>query len=131
MSVLPGTDAQLITLCEAHAAVFIGNAVGIGITPAQATAFDNATKAARLKLNAALAARNASKAATTDYHGSAATLRTVAADVVRFVKAFADANANPPAIYALAQIPEPTPCVQPSVPWPALTHNPRTRVWPM
>ena len=48
-------------------------------------------------------------AATTDYHGSAATLRTVAADVVRFVKAFADANANPPAIYALAQIPEPTP----------------------
>lgn len=109
MPVLPSTDAQLIAFCEAHAPVFISNAVAIGITAGQATAFDAATKASRLKLNAALAARNASKAATTDYHGSAANLRSLAADVIRFVKAFADANANPPAIYALAQIPEPTP----------------------
>jgi hypothetical protein len=111
MAVLPSSDAQLVAFCEAHAPVFIANAAAIGITPAAATAFDLQTKAVRGKLNAALAARNASKAATTVYHGDAEALRNTAADLVRFVKAFADASANPPAVYALAQIPAPTPPV--------------------
>ncbi len=80
----------------------------VGLTAAQVASLKTATEAARLAFNNALAARQASKAATTTLNGNAGIMRGQVADLIRQIKAFAELQSNPASVYAAAQIPPPS-----------------------
>lgn len=107
MGVLPENRTDLIIFCEAHVPVWAANAAAIGLTAAQVTALQNFTTVARTKFNGAQAARQASLAATDDFYNSVRSMRGQAADLVRLIKAKAEADNNPN-VYVLAQIPPPS-----------------------
>lgn len=108
MGVIPPSKADLLTFCEAHVPVWIAAPTSIGLTAAQATSFDAATKLMRNKQIAAETARNASKAATLTYDDATDALRDLVGLLVKTIKLYADNNANPEAVYAAAQIPAPS-----------------------
>lgn len=108
MAVLPPTIIEQIEFCEAHLPVWNELATQIGLTSAQLTAFSPKVSAARGAYNAALAAREASKAATTDMKADAGLMRSAASDLIRAIKNYAENQSNPDAVYALAQIPPPS-----------------------
>jgi hypothetical protein len=119
MSVLPETVIGQIEFCEAHWPVWNAAPAAIGLTGPQVVELKTATEAARLSFNAAIAARQASKAATTTQNANVGTMRGVAADLIRQIKAYAELQSNPAAVYAAAQIPEPaapTPAAPPGKP---------------
>ena len=119
MSVLPNVLIDQIQFCEAHAPVWALAPTAIGLTAAQVTALSTATAAARKSYNDAQAAREASKAATMTQNTNVTTMRVQAADLIRQIKAFAELQANPGAVYATAQIPPPaapTPAPAPGKP---------------
>lgn len=115
---LPPTKIEQIQFCEAHTPVWSTTPAAIGLTAAQVTALFNATEDARKSYNDAISARDASKAATTSSNADAAIMRDKAADLIRQIKAYAQLQANPAAVYAAAQIPPPaapTPLPAPGV----------------
>ena len=107
--VLPQDRRLMVQFGTTHELIFDANAASIGLTAAQATEFKNATSDAEAALAAVEAARLASKAATTAYYGAVTALRTIASACVRDIKAFAEVQADPMAVYALAAIPAPDP----------------------
>lgn len=107
MSVLPPNIIDQIEFCEAHNPIWAGTPAAIGLTAAQMTAMAAATLNARKAFNDAEAARQASKGATTTLHGNVAIMRSQVSDLIRQIKAFAELQANPAAVYAAAQIPAP------------------------
>jgi len=109
MSVLPPTIIEQIEFCEAHLPVWSETPTAIGLTAAQISAFAPKILAARAAYNASIAAREASKAATTEMRDDAAQMRRNVSDLIRAIKSFAEQQANPNAIYAIAQIPPPAP----------------------
>lgn len=109
MAVLPGGINDLIQFCETHVAVWAAAPTTIGLTAAQVASLTSATSSARITFNDAQAAREASKAQTQLLAVSAGKMRDQAADLVRQIKAFAELQPTPGAIYAAAQIPEPLP----------------------
>lgn len=108
MSVLPDGIIDTIEFCEIHAPVWAANIAGLGITAAQSAALTAATDEARIAYDNAQKARDASKAATTQMRSEASQMRTVAAAVLRSIKTYAEAQADPNGVYALAQIPPPS-----------------------
>jgi hypothetical protein len=119
MPVVPPSDLEAIQFCESHLPIWSAAPTTLGLTASQCTNLTTQTKAARDAYTAAQNARLAAKAATTTFHTNIATMRSTVGDMVKLVKAFADASANPGAIYAAAQIPEPaapTPPAPPSMP---------------
>lgn len=119
MAVLPNKNLEAIQFCETHIPVWQANPPAIGLTGGQVGTLETLTKNAREAYDAALTAREKSKSATTTYHNNATLMRGNAADLIRLVKAFADASPNPSTIYAEAQIPEPaapTPPEKPGMP---------------
>lgn len=119
MSVLPDTLVGQIEFCESHWPLWNAAPTTIGLTAAQVTGLKNATTDARAAFNNAIVARQASKAATTTQNAAAATMRGVAADLIRQIKAYAELQANPATVYAAAQVPEPaapTPAAAPGKP---------------
>ncbi|CAN5831080.1 hypothetical protein BH11PLA1_BH11PLA1_01510 [soil metagenome] len=114
-AVLPTDNDALLVWGNEHAPVFATNAVAIGLTAAQATAFTTANT----KLQAAWGlygkAKNDLKAAADDWKEARTDFRTLAAADVALIKNAASRSAKPSTIYTLAQIPEPTPR-SPSVP---------------
>lgn len=121
MSVLPVNTIDLLQFCEAHIAVWEqAPAAAIGLTPTLVASFKAQTELARLKYDAAQAARQASKAATTAQNTEIRLMRTSAADLIRQIKAFAAMQEKPGAIYAAAEIPEdqpPQPATAPGKPF--------------
>lgn len=109
MSVLPKTNVEIIEFCEVHAPVWAANAAGLGLSTSAIAAFTAATEDARIKYDEALKARDAAKAATASSNDSIREMKSDAATLVRTIKAFAEASANPQAVYNLAQIPAPLP----------------------
>jgi hypothetical protein len=109
MSVIPEGRTESIEFCEVHAPVWAANAAGLGLSPAVCAAFTAATDEARMKYDDALKARDAAKAATASSNDSIREMKSDAATLVRTIKAFAEASANPQAVYNLAQIPAPLP----------------------
>lgn len=110
MPVVPDDRIQAIEFCETHVPVWTSApAAAIGLTAGQVTALSGLTTTARARYQAALAARQASKAATESYYAGVSDMRTQVADMVRAIKAFAEQQAKPSAIYTAAQIPEPLP----------------------
>lgn len=119
MSVLPMNRLDQVEFCESHWPVWEANAAAIGLTTAQTGALKSATTSARAKYDASLAARQASKAATQAFYGATAAMRDLAAPMIAAIKSFADQQADPGAVYVLAQIPPPaapTPAAAPGKP---------------
>lgn len=107
-NVLPDKTLEQIEFCEAHLPAWTAApATAIGLTAGQITSLTTLTTATRAAYNAAQAARNASKAATTTLSTSAVNMRELASDLIRTIKAYADLQASPGAVYSLAQIPQP------------------------
>lgn len=107
MSVYPKSIIEQIEFCENHAAVWAAAPTTIGLTaPAVATLAEK-TADARAAYDAAQSARLISKAATTSLSASTVLMRTQAADLIRQIKAFAQAQPVPGTVYAAAQIPAP------------------------
>lgn len=107
MGTYPDTRSEFLNWCEAHTDLWSANAAAIGITPAQALSFKNNTGAMRSTVTAQAVAKDAARSATKDVTTAESTLRATASDLVRFIRAFAEASANPNAVYTAAQIPPP------------------------
>jgi hypothetical protein len=110
MPVLPDKRLEQIQFFETRLPAWqAAPAAAIGLTTAQINALASATQNARDAFNAAQTARAASKAATTAYHTASDDMRELGADLIKTIKAFAELQASPGGVYALAQIPEPSP----------------------
>jgi hypothetical protein len=109
MSTVPVKDLDVIQFFEFHYPVWnSAPPASIGLTPAQLTALDTATKAARNTYTAQQSAKNAAKAATVNFRTAIGALRNSGADLVKAIRAFAQTSNNP-AVYSLAQIDPPAP----------------------
>ncbi len=109
MSTYPTTPrSAFLQWAQAHESVFVTNAVNIGLTAAQATAFKTATDALAAAMLAQESARQAAKVATQAADDAFQTARSSAGDTVRTIRAFAENSAKPLTVYNLAQIPPPS-----------------------
>lgn len=111
--------AAFLNWCQAHQQVFIDNAAAIGLDPAQATTFAADTTAAVAADIAQEQSQQAAKVATQTVLDAVDTLRGDAGDVVRSIRAYAEQQADPNAIYNIAQIPpeaDPSPAAPPAQP---------------
>lgn len=118
--------SAFLAWCQAHYPVFVAGGANIGLLPAQALAFKNATIDLNTKQLASDAAKQAARNAVADANASEQTLRTIAGDTLRLIRAFAEASANPQAVYSLAQVPPPA---QPSTaPPPGIPKNLGVRI---
>jgi hypothetical protein len=110
MSIVPDKKVEQVQFCESHATVWAGAPTTIGLTAAQCTAFATLTTNARKAYDAAQAAKQAYRAAVTNQNAAIALAISGpggAADLIRFIKSFAENTATPDAVYGLAQIPPP------------------------
>jgi hypothetical protein len=107
MSVLPSRLEDLLTFMDTHAEIWQANAAALGILPASATAFKTASGVARSQYVVQLNAYEAARGQAAKQRTSTAAARSQAADLIRTIKAFAETQANPATVYALAQIPAP------------------------
>lgn len=118
MPVLPNTKNDLIAFFEQRVAAWTGNAALLGLTPAQTAALALAITAARTGYNAAQAAKQAAMNAVMTQDGQIAALRAMGADLIKLIKATAEAN-DDKNILAIASIPapaEPAPLGPPAMP---------------
>lgn len=110
MSTYPTSPrSALLDWCQAHDNLWVTNATSIGLTPAQATAFLEATAAAAAATIAQNEAKQAAKVATQTAEDAFATLRMRLGDSVKLIRAFAINAPNPLTVYNLAQINPPAP----------------------
>lgn len=119
MSILPDQINERIEWFEQRIASWKAAPTTIGLTAAQCTALDDAIKNARTNYNAAQAARIASKNATLGQRTFVNTMTNLGSDALRFIKAYANAQANPDAVYQAASVPPPavpTPSGPPAAP---------------
>ncbi len=107
MSVIPEKKSEQLEFCEVHAKRWLGAAAQIGLTPTQCNAFVELTAAARAAYDAAQDARDAAKAATTAQDAALNSAVRRAADLIRFIRAFASTAPDANVIYSIAQIPPP------------------------
>lgn len=103
----PGPHVQGDSLGNLSDDAPVRHAPEIGMTPGQATAFSAAASALENSMLAQEAAkqgyRTATETVTEDYN----TLKSLAGDAVRTIRAFAENSDKPGDVYALAQIPAP------------------------
>jgi hypothetical protein len=107
MSILPSRTQDLLDWFNQRGPVWIEQAINIGITSAQATAFNTKATAARNAYNARLAALEAARVAANVQRDAITDARRNASDLLRIIKAFAENQANPQIVYDRAQIPAP------------------------
>ena len=118
MSVVPRKQLEKLEWCESHIAPWTTNAVAIGTTAAEVTAFETKTEAARAAMTAAVAARDAAKNATLALKNAIAAMDIASAGIVKQVRVKAETTNNPN-VYVLASIPAPatpTPVGAPGTP---------------
>lgn len=106
MSVVPKKLLEKIQWAEAHVTPFNSNAVAIGTTVLEASAFETKTQAARDALTGSENARNAAKDATITLDAAIAALDVSAAGIIKQVRAKAETTNNV-GVFALASIPVP------------------------
>lgn len=118
-TVLPSDNAELLRFGNDHAPVFTTNAVQIGLTAPIASAFTASNKTMQDNWLAFNDAKAALRKASDAWKESRAAFRTLAGQDCTLIKNFAERQANPATVYALAQIPAPsprTPGVAPNAP---------------
>lgn len=108
MSILPTRLDELLTFMELHAEVWNTNAAALSIAPTcrhgvQVRRGHRTHEAQRPTQRL----RGRRGRATEQQQAATRDARLKAADLIRTIKAFAETQANPAAIYALAQIPSP------------------------
>jgi hypothetical protein len=119
MSILPPKVEEFLTWCENHGPVWNTNATNLGLTVAEVQAFMVLVTEARQAWAAKEAAYDAARAATVVSQDTVRDARREAAELLRDIKAFAEAQSKPATVYALAQIPPPaapTPAPPPAQP---------------
>lgn len=107
MAIMPDRTQDAVQWCETHVNVWSVSPSTVGLTAGQISLLLNATTDSRAALSAADAARQASKAATTSLNANVSAMRTIAGDLIRQIKAYAELQANPEGVYTAAQIPPP------------------------
>jgi hypothetical protein len=107
MSVIPIKKSEQLAFCESHAKTWLASPAAVGLTPQQCDEFNTLTGEARVAFNEAVAARDAAKAATTNQDAKLGAAVRRAADLIRFIRAFASTSADPNVVYSIAQIPPP------------------------
>jgi hypothetical protein len=116
MPILADKDLETIQFFEDHLPIWQVTPAAVGLSAPQCVLLTTLTKNARDAYVAAQKARLGSKAATSAYHDNTMLMRDLGADMIRLIKAFADASANPGTVYNAAQIPLPLPPSPPVVP---------------
>ena len=120
MAIVPNRVQDLLEFASMHAERWQSVATQIGLTSAQALAFSNAVKTAQDDYNAAASADMVKLAATNTSQNSVRALRRSAAETLALIKAYAENQANPNAVYDAAQIPPPatpSPAPAPGTPY--------------
>lgn len=116
MGTFPSTRLGKIEFYESHLPAWAANAAAIGITPTSVSDLTALTVAARTAYDAHIAAQNAARAATANYHELVSVMHSgpgAGSDMIKTIRAFAQSTDNPN-VYVLAQIPPPaTPGVTP------------------
>lgn len=107
MSVLPREDLELINFVNQRADIWNQDPTGLGLSATEVGNLKGLGQTALGSYQAAQAARDASKSATVTLRNDISAMREYAADLVRTIKAFAENQSNPAAVYAQAQIPPP------------------------
>jgi hypothetical protein len=128
MGVIPTRLQDQLDFFDTHALVWKDNAAAIGILPAEGTAIVASALASRTAYNEQVAAHNAAKAATTATRGQVTLTREMAADLIRKIRIFAEAQPDPAAVYAIAQIP--APAAPSEIPPPGLCRDFRVELTP-
>lgn len=95
-----------LTFGESHDSLWEIDPPSIGLTAPQAADYTASVADARANYVAMIAARNAAKAATQTWYASALSMRDRGSVLLALIKAFADTQPEPGAVYALAQIPQ-------------------------
>ena len=116
MPILPQSDLEQIQFFENHLPIWSITPASLGLSGPQCVLLTTLTKNARDAYVLAQKARDASKASTSAYHDDTMLMRNLGADMIRLIKAFADASANPVPVYNAAQLPLPMPPSPPVAP---------------
>lgn len=114
-SVLPNKDDDLIRFFELREGKWEDSAAAIGLSAAQIASLKANMAAARAAFEAAAAAKVAARDATSEKTDKVALLRSFGGNLVGIIKAFADAQPNPAAVYTAASIPLPGTTPTPSL----------------
>lgn len=118
MGLIPSSRIEKVQFYEAHLGPWTENAVAIGLTAAQMTAFADLVKNARSAFDAHQVALDASKAATESFYNNVRAMQNDGAGLIRSIKNKAETTGDPN-VYVLAQIPSPatpTPVGPPGTP---------------
>jgi len=108
MSTYPTSPrAAFLQWCTTHAEIFATHAEEIGLTPAQGAAFASQLTKTDGAVQSQDVAKQVQQAATITVDACVASLKTMAGDAVRSIRAFAELQPDPTEIYTLAQIPPP------------------------
>lgn len=106
MAVLPDGNLAMIQWFEDRVASWLADPASIGLSAEQADSLLAFTGAARAAYQAASQIRSDSKSATVTYTNGAGDLRGFGADLIKTIKAFAEAT-DDTNVYALANVPPP------------------------
>ncbi|MFM9995574.1 MAG: fibronectin type III domain-containing protein [Phycisphaerales bacterium] len=120
MATYPVTPrSEFLQWCQAHAPVWAVNAMEIGLTAPQTTAYTAAVTGAAAALLAQNQAQEAAKAATLGAATAFENLRDLTSTNVAAIRTYAEAQADPNTVYQTAMIPAPatpTPVAPPAKP---------------
>lgn len=108
MAVLPKSRDEMIAWFSDRITDWGANAAAIGLSASQVTELATILNTAENALSDATAARIDSKDKTVVYHATADALRDFGADLIKVIKAFAEATNNPN-VYSTASVPPPAP----------------------
>lgn len=111
MGTFPSRRDEFLNWCSAHDPVWTANAATIGMTTAQATAFNKAVEDLQEAVLDQEKAKQMQKAATVTTNNMEAILRTLASENVQRIRTFAESTNNQ-TVYTIAQVP----AVQPPSP---------------
>lgn len=118
MAIVPEPINERIQWFEQRISSWKASPALIGLTAQQATNLDNAIKAARTAYDNAQLARIAAKNATIGQKTAVTSMSQLGSDALRFIKAFAESQANPDTVYQAASVPPPLPPTPPGPPEP-------------
>ncbi len=112
---VPNTVQDLINFCNEHATTWTPAPTVVGLSSAQVSLLKTQTGDATAAVAAQLAAKDAAKATTLTANTKVATLRKTIAACIRSIVTYAEAQADPMAVFAAAQV-DPTAPRTPSQP---------------
>jgi hypothetical protein len=117
--IVPNTQQEAISFFQARLPLWAVSPTSIGLTSAIVTDLASMVSSAQTSLNAATAARAASKNATVTLAHDLDAMRSLGGDAIKTIRAFAETTANPD-VYTIASIPPPavpTPAGPPEQPY--------------